>query len=74
VLEARAVGGVSPGVFIYKKGERLNRLNFLNPKRQILTVDRQKASLNRQKGLALLSVMCQCPVCLVTKTEGKNDG
>jgi len=60
---ARSGGGFNKGLFSYKKEERLNRLNFLNRKRQILTVNRQNRAVNRQKGLALLSVMCQCPVC-----------
>jgi hypothetical protein len=60
---ARSGGGFNKGLFNYKKEERLNRLNFLNRKRQILTVNRQNRAVNRQKGLALLSVMCQCPVC-----------
>ena len=71
---ARAVGGIRPGVFSYKKGEPVNRLILLNRKRQFVTVLRQFETVDRQKVLALLSVMCQCADCLVTKTEGKNDG
>jgi ureidoglycolate hydrolase len=47
---------VQQGVFSYKKGEWGNPLILLNRKRQILTVNRQIASANRQKQLALLSV------------------
>jgi hypothetical protein len=54
---------VQQGVFSYKKGERGNPLLFLNRKRQILTVLRHIRTVNRQKPLALLSVMCQCADC-----------
>jgi hypothetical protein len=45
---ARVVG-VSRGVFSYKKGEWLNHLNSLNPKRHFWAVDRQNRAVLRQK-------------------------
>jgi hypothetical protein len=62
------------GFLVSKKGDALNRLKSLIPKRQIPTVNRQKRAVFRQKGLALLSFMCQCPDCSVTKLDGENDG
>jgi hypothetical protein len=38
-------------------------LKSLNPKRQIPTVNRQECAIDRQKVLALLSVVCQSAVC-----------
>ena len=61
-------------VFILKKGEPLNLLKSLEPKRQILTVNRQDRSGYRQKQLALLSVLCQGRDSQLTTSEGKNDG
>ena len=46
VAGARSGGGFNKGLFSYKKEERLNRLNFLNRKRQILTVNRQNRAVN----------------------------
>jgi len=71
---ARAGGEFNKGLFSYKKGERFNPLNLLNWKRQIQAVLRHIETVDRQKLLALLSVMCQCADCQVTKSEGKNDG
>lgn len=62
------------GVFSSKKGQWLNHLKSLNPKRQIQTVNRQERAIYRQKRLALLSVVCQCPDCSLTKSKGENDG
>src|ERR1700730_7681516 len=61
-------------VFSSKKGEHLNPLKSLNPKRQIQAVNRQERAICRQKVLALLSFVCQCPDCSVTKSEDENDG
>jgi hypothetical protein len=62
------------GLFSNKKGEWLNPLKFLNPKRQIQAVNRQELAIQRQKTLALLSFVCQCPDCSVTKSEDEYDG
>jgi hypothetical protein len=51
------------GLFSNKKGEWLNPLKSLNPKRQIQTVNRQECAIYRQKVLALLSFVCQSAVC-----------
>jgi len=64
---------VQPSAFKYKKEEGLNRLISLDPKRHIQEVNRHDRSVNRQNALALLSFICQAPVCLVTKLEDKND-
>src|SRR5579884_4458081 len=61
-------------VLIYKKGDPLNRLRFLEPKRQVLSADRQDQSGDRQKPLALLSVLCQGRDSQPTTSEGQNDG
>ncbi len=58
VLGSRGGGG-REGVFPNKKGEPLNSLKSLDPKRQIRTVDRQEWALDRQNSLALLSDICQ---------------
>jgi len=71
---ARSGGGIPAGVFNYKKGKWGKRLIFRNPKRQILSVMRQFETVDRQNSLALLSFVCQCAVCLTTKTETENDG
>jgi hypothetical protein len=62
------------GLFSNKKGQWLNPLKSLNPKRQIQAVNRQERAIQRQKRLALLSFVCQCPDCSVTKTEDEYDG
>jgi hypothetical protein len=61
-------------LFSSKKGERLNPLKSLIPKRQIQAVNRQERATHRQKRLALLAFVCQCPDCSVTKTEDEYDG
>jgi hypothetical protein len=63
VVETRCGDGFGEGFFNYKKGEWLNPLKSLNPKRQIQTVNRQECAFYRQKGVAFLSFVCQCPVC-----------
>ncbi|OWY73128.1 hypothetical protein B7486_01915 [cyanobacterium TDX16] len=72
-LGARAVGG-SCALFSSKKEQGRKSLIFLNRKRHELTGDRHDRSLNRQKTLALLSLVCQCVVCLQTNLEVENDG
>jgi hypothetical protein len=74
VLWARSGGTLDVLVFILKKGEPLNYLNSLEPKRQILTVNRHDRSGYRQKQLALLSVLCQGRDSQTTTSEGQNDG
>jgi len=71
-LLGRAAATASRKAFSSKKGEWLNPLKSLNPKRQIQAVNRQKRAIYRQKGLALLSEVCQSPDCSVTKSEGEN--
>src|SRR5579884_4373570 len=61
-------------VLIYKKGHPLNSLKSLEPKRQVLSADRQDRSGDRQKPLALLSVLCQGRDSQPTTWEGQNDG
>lgn len=61
-------------VLIYKKGEPLNRLRFLEPKRQDLSADRQDQSGDRQKPLVLLSAVCQVRDSQTTNTEEEKDG
>ena len=68
-LRRRLQGGVSSN----KKGQWLNHLKWLNPKRQIQTVNRQECAIYRQKVLAVLSCVCQCSDCSVTKAEVEND-
>jgi hypothetical protein len=58
-----AASGQKKEAFKYKKGERLKRLKFLDPKRQFQTVNRHDWSVNRQNLLALLSFVCHTPVC-----------
>jgi hypothetical protein len=60
---ARSGDGFKEGLFSNKKGEWLNPLKSLNPKRQIQTANRQERAIHRQKVLALLSVVCQSAVC-----------
>ena len=48
------------GLFKYKKDEGCNRLISFNPKRPNRTVMRQNETADRQKSLALLSLVCQC--------------
>jgi hypothetical protein len=55
--------GAKKEAFKYKKGERLKRLKFLDPKRQFQTVNRHDQSAYRQIVLALLSFNCHTPVC-----------
>lgn len=62
------------GTFNNKKEKRHKSLFLLNPKRQIRAVYRQFRVVDRHKSLALLSVMCQRLVRLVTIHEDKNDG
>ena len=61
------------GAFKYKKGKGFNRLIWLDPKRQIQSVNRHDRSVKRQNVLALLSFNCHAPVCLVTELEYEND-
>ena len=63
VVGTRCGDGFGGRVFNYKKGEWLNPLKSLNPKRQFLTVNRQECATYRQKVLALLSFVCQSAVC-----------
>ena len=49
--------------FKYKKGKCLKHLILLKPKRQIRAVMRHIETVGRQKLLALLTVVCQCPDC-----------
>jgi len=49
-------------VLKYKKGHGRNLLILLDPNRHDLSGDRHDRSANRQKALALLSVICQCVV------------
>ncbi len=55
--------GFKRGGIKYKKEEGRNLLKSLNRKRQNQAVNRQDRAVERQKLLALLSVICQCPVC-----------
>jgi hypothetical protein len=66
-FDSRSVVGTrTKAAFKYKKGERLNLLISLDPKRQIWTVNRHDRTVCRQKLLALLTVNCHTSVCLVT--------
>lgn len=55
--------GQSKEAFKYKKGDRLKRLKFLDPKRQIQTANRHDPSAYRQIVLALLTFNCHTSVC-----------
>jgi hypothetical protein len=50
-------------VFKYKKASWANLLILLNPKRQILSALRQIETVDRQKSLALLTVVCHGADC-----------
>jgi hypothetical protein len=70
---ARSVAVRNFGCFKYKKEQWCKCLKLLDPKRQFLVVNRHDQSVKRQIMLALLSLHCHAPVCLVTKKEYQND-
>lgn len=58
--------------YYYKKREPRNSLKLLDAKRQILTVERHDQTIERQKSLAHLSLVCHRADDAVTKTESEN--